>query len=194
MRINVTGGGDVSGRDVSYTVAPGQRVYFTSGSFSTASYNANARQLSYIRIDSLPSSSQGILYYGSGSRVSTGQNFYLETSSRSRNLINDIYFAANSSYSGSFTIPYTGYSVSETSNTSVKSFTGQIYISVGTGTTRGSGNVAYSVRNGDTVYFSASDFSQASFSSSFSRSYFRSAAWMRYSTWFSEFCIITYDP
>ncbi|MBR1496509.1 MAG: S-layer homology domain-containing protein [Oscillospiraceae bacterium] len=164
IRINVTGPNVISGREIRYTLDRGQRVYLNPSDFSNASYNATTAQLNYIILNSLPSSNAGVMYYGSGTnnRANTGTSYYLGAYASgygSPRYIGDLCFSANSDYSGSFSIPFTGY------NTNGTSFTGSIYFTVGTGSTGGNGgNVSYTVRSGETLGLRASDFSDASYS------------------------------
>lgn len=113
--------------------------------------------LNYIRFDSLPTASQGALYYryrsasNTGSEVRTGTSYYYGSYSPR---LDDVTFVPNKDYSGTVYIPFTGWS------TNGDRFSGTIEIDVkGTG---GSGNVWYVCAPGKTRDFSVSDFNRLS--------------------------------
>lgn len=154
VTITVAGGG---GGDISYQVSSGDYVTFNRGDFNDLCRDATGRTLDYIRFTSLPSSSEGTLYYryrSSGSydsQVTANKNYYYSTSGSNR--ISEISFVPNSNYSGGITIPFTGY------NTSGDTFSGVISIEVGEGA---SANITYNTDQDTVVTFDVTDFDDAS--------------------------------
>lgn len=137
---------------VHYNTPKGQAVTFGSGEFNDACRSFTGRTLNYIRFTSLPSSGAGVLYYNyyssSSSRVSTGTD-YRRSGSPS---ISSITFVPASGYTGTVTIPFTGYD-----EDSVR-FNADVTISVGSGSGR---TISYSAPAGGSVRFNASDFDSA---------------------------------
>ena len=137
---------------VHYATPKNQSVDFASGDFNDASRRITGQTLSHIRFTSLPSSSAGVLYYNysgsSSSRVSTGTD-YRRSGSPS---LSNITFVPASGYTGTVTIPFTGYDDSNVR------FTGTVTIAVGGGSSR---TISYSVPAGAFVRFNASDFNSA---------------------------------
>lgn len=137
---------------VHYSTPRGQAVTFGSGDFNDACRSLTGRALSYIRFTSLPSSSAGVLYYNyynsSSSRVSTGTD-YRRSGSPS---ISSVTFVPASGYTGTVTIPFTGYDEDNVR------FNADVTISVGSGSGR---TISYSVSTNGFVRFSASDFDSA---------------------------------
>lgn len=138
---------------VNYTVAPGRTVDLRSADFNSACREVTETTLDYIRFDSLPDSSQGTLYFNyrnasnTGSRVTSGTKYYRTGSSQ----ISDITFVPASGYTGSVSVPFTGY------NTKGDTFSAHMVIRV----TESGGTVRYSVREGDPVTFDERDFNEA---------------------------------
>lgn len=137
---------------VHYNTPRGQAVTFGAGDFNDAGYAITGRSLSYIRFTSLPSSSAGVLYYNysnsSSSRVTTGTD-YRRSGSPS---ISNVTFVPAGSYTGTVTIPFTGYD-----EDSVR-FNGTVTISVGGG---GGQIISYTAAANGSVRFNASDFNSA---------------------------------
>ena len=137
---------------VHYNTPRGQAVTFGAGDFNDAGYAITGRSLNYIRFTSLPSSSAGILYYNysnsSSSRVTTGTD-YRRSGSPS---ISNVTFVPAGSYTGTVTIPFTGYD-----EDSVR-FNGTVTVSVGGG---GGQIISYTVAANGSVRFNASDFNSA---------------------------------
>ena len=127
--------------DITYTTSSGSPVDFDVDDFSNACSNATGRSLSYVKF-SLPTSSQGTLYYnytsngGYDSTVSSGKEYYRSKSP----YISYITFVPKSTYSGTCTITYTGV---DTSNVQ---FTGQVVIKVSD-----SGDVTYTTAKDEPV-------------------------------------------
>ncbi len=144
ISVSSSGGGDVSYRTNLKT-----RVSFLAADFSDACDAATGSTLNYIRFNSLPSSTYGTLYHNTDGRVSTGTNYYRTGSG---NLIGNLSFVPANSYSGSFSIPYTGYT------TGGKTYSGYVYINV---SSRSSSDVSYEGKTGQRLQFAASDFSDA---------------------------------
>ena len=141
--------GSTGSTDVSYTTSVGRSVSFKPKDFNAASIDYNGTSLDYVKFD-LPAASEGVLYYNytdSGSyssRVGSTTRYYRSGSSPR---ISGITFVPAAGFSGTVTIPYTGYQDSG-------SFTGRVVIRV-------SGDddaVSYTTTRGKTVYFEAADF------------------------------------
>ena len=137
---------------VHYNTPKNQPVTFGAGDFNDAGYAITGRSLNYIRFTSLPASSAGILYYNytstSSSRVTTGTD-YRRSGSPS---ISNITFVPAGSYTGTVSIPFTGYD-----EDSVR-FNGTVTVSVG----GGSGQIiSYTAAPNGFVRFNASDFNSA---------------------------------
>ena len=153
MTINVyAADGDGGAGGVEYTTGVGQRVTLNAADFNAACQDANDRTLSYIYFDELPPASQGILYYSytssSSSRVDTSTRYYRSgTGSR----ISSITFVPAGSFSGTVTVPYTGY------DTQGVSYKDELVIHV----SDAAGAVSYSTDAGEPVTFRAEDFNDA---------------------------------
>lgn len=103
-----------------YTVDPGKTVYFEEDDFVTVADMEMDYYFSRITIDSLPNSSAGSLYYLNGSNVSrvrAGRDYL-------RGDLSYLHFAASDDFTGSITIPFTGYDSSSRRH----SFSGNIVI------------------------------------------------------------------
>ena len=141
-------GGTRPGTDTTYydyTVNSGSSVNLNATAFNNAFRAAMGVDLSYIRFNSLPSSSQGTLRYRTGNsayynNVSTAQSFYRIGTTSSALLIGNISFLANASFTGVVRIPYTGYSANG------RSYTGEITIQVNPNTIYYTGTTASSFR------------------------------------------------
>ena len=114
-----------------YTVAPGKRVFFESSDFDNAARAEMGANYSLyrIRFTSLPPSSAGRLSYMSGSSIT---NASADTDYIHYNLSN-LSFLAAEGFTGSVTIPFTGYSYAYFSSGYVpsgsRSFSGTVTIS-----------------------------------------------------------------
>ncbi|MGE4275711.1 MAG: Ig-like domain-containing protein, partial [Lawsonibacter sp.] len=89
-----------SGAAISYTGYSGRRLYFDTSDFSDASYDETGYQLNYVRF-TLPSSSRGILYYNSSTKVTSGTSYYRTGSSR---LLEDVSFIPDEDFTGTVSI------------------------------------------------------------------------------------------
>lgn len=106
--------GNSSGtQTIRYSVYSGRAVQFEDSDFNSECVAATGSTLNYVRFE-LPSASRGLLCYdysGSGSRVSsvnTSTRYYRGNSGSNR--LDRVYFLADSRYTGSVSISYTGYS------------------------------------------------------------------------------------
>ena len=147
--------GSASG-GVEYTIAPNQRVTMVPADFNTVSRDKNGSTLSYILFDALPASNEGVLYYDyssagdPGDRVTTSTRYY-RTSSNSQPRLDRVSFVPASGFTGTVSIPYTGY------DTSGGRFTDTLVIHV----TENSGAVTYTTTVNRPVSFNAPDFNEA---------------------------------
>lgn len=143
--------GSTGSTDVSYAATVGRGVSFKPKDFNAASIDYNGTSLNYVKFD-LPAASEGVLYYnytGSGSytsRVDSSTRYYRSGSSPR---ISGITFVPAAGFSGTVTIPYTGYQYSA-------SFTGRVVIRV----SGDDGVVSYTTTRGKAVYFEAADFNE----------------------------------
>ena len=115
----------------------------------------NYQTVSFIRFDSLPSPSEGTLYYDYRSASNTGSPASLDTSyyyGTHTPRIDRLVFAAAEGYVGTVRIPFTGYTTDGTR------FTGNVEVNVRAGTGTGTGEIRYTCAPGRSVTFSASDF------------------------------------
>ena len=141
--------GSTGSTDVSYTTSVGRSVSFKPKDFNAASIDYNGESLDYVKFD-LPAASEGVLYYNYtdsssySSRVDSATRYYRSGSSPR---ISGITFVPAAGFSGTVTIPYTGYQDSD-------SFTGRVVIRV----SGDDGIVSYTTTRGKTVYFEAADF------------------------------------
>lgn len=155
LTITVGDRSDVKEGGPIYTTANGGPVTFDDRDFEDyrAKVLSGGNTLSYIRFDSLPAASQGILYYdyrtaGSpGSRVSAGTSYYYSTRTPR---LDRITFVPAESFTGTVRIPFTGW------DRDGRSFSGEVEIAVrGSG---GSGDIRYTCSPGRSVSFLNSDF------------------------------------
>lgn len=152
VTIAVSGSG---GGDLSYSTNSNGYARFDSDDFNKYCKGVTNRNLNYVYF-TLPSSSQGTLYYNyrsSGSydsRVSESTRYYRSSSQQ----LSNVYFVPNSGYSGTATVSFTAY------DTDGERVSGVVSIRVdgkGDGT-----DVSYSCSKNDRVKFKASDFNDAS--------------------------------
>ena len=140
----------VDAGDVSYSARAGRPVDFNASDFNAACRSAIGESLSHIRFEP-PSSSKGTLYYNyqnsssTGSKVSSSTSYYRTGSPQ----LSNVSFVPKSVYSGTVTIPFTGYGVDG------GRFTGTVRIFVDAS---GDDIVTYSAISGDVVAFEAADF------------------------------------
>ncbi|MGO5114619.1 S-layer homology domain-containing protein [Candidatus Avoscillospira sp. LCP25S3_F1] len=137
------------GGNVRYTAYQGGKVNFDDADFNSECQKRTGSSLSYVQFQ-LPSSSQGALYYN---YTSSGNYDSAVTSSRkyyrySTPYLDKVTFVPNSSFVGTATIPYTGWS------TNGKSFTGTVTIDV----YNSAQQISYTIRSGGVADFNAVDF------------------------------------
>ncbi len=97
---------------VHYTISRNQTVTLRVSDFSDACRRLTGENLGVIRFTSLPAASAGTLYYGYVSATSTGSHVLANTDYRRDGTpaLSSITFVPASGYSGTVTIPFTGYS------------------------------------------------------------------------------------
>ena len=104
-----SGGGNVTGSTIYYSVDAGEAVWFNSYDFAAAGIYLVGEQPSYIRFYQLPSTLSGRLYYRYGmsgqALVQTSTNYYLDDAL----YLSDVSFVAASSASGTVTVQYRAY-------------------------------------------------------------------------------------
>ncbi len=152
MTINIYSASGESSGGVEYETGINQRLTLNASDFNDACGEFNNRTLSYIYFDELPPASQGILYYNytsaSSSRVDTSTRYNRgNTSPR----ISSVTFVPASNFSGTVTIPYTGW------DTAGQSYKDNLVIRVSDAV----GTVYYTTGVGDPVTFRAEDFNEA---------------------------------
>lgn len=145
---------------LTYDINRGGVAYFDDFRFSSYCRQVldSSKTLSYIRFSSLPSVSEGVLYYNynssSRTQATTGTNYYYSSSSP---YIDRLAFAAASGFTGTVKIPFTGWT------TDGVSFTGNVEINVqGGGSSGTAGDILYICGAGRTVYFDDTDFNALS--------------------------------
>ena len=152
VTVTVRGADGSQGGDVEYSTGLNQRQTLSAGDFNDACQRVTGRNLDYIRFESLPGSSAGILYLNytgsSSSRAVTGRNYYRSSTPR----ISNLSFVPARGYSGTVTIPFTG------TSTSGGTFSGNLIIHVDDDL----GTVHYNTPRSRAVTFDASDFNDAS--------------------------------
>lgn len=145
-------GSSSSNSSLTYYCRPGERVYFETSDFSSTCEDKNDAQFDYVRFDQ--PTSHGDLYYDDDDLVDTDIRFY-RTGSRRR--VDDVYFEADSNYTGTVYVPFICYDVNG------NRFSGDVRIKVSNSSYSSSGTVSYSCRPGGRVYFNDSDFSDVSY-------------------------------
>ena len=142
---------------VHYSVSRNQTVTLNAWDFNDASRRLTGEALASIRFNSLPASGAGVLYYGyvsatsPGSRVTAGTDYRRDGTPS----LSSVTFVPASGYTGTVTIPFTGYDDRGTR------FDGTLTIAVeGGGSSAGSYNVYYT-GSSLPIAFQASDFQSA---------------------------------
>lgn len=152
MTINVYAANGESGGGVEYTTGINQRLTLNAADFNDACLEESGRSLSYIYFDELPAAAQGTLYYNytsaSSNRVDT-ETRYSRGSTSPR--ISGVTFVPAGNFSGSVTIPYTGW------DTAGQSYKDNLVIHV----SDAAGTVYYSTEADTPVTFRAEDFNEA---------------------------------
>lgn len=145
VRIAVGSGDGV----VSYSTTAGRAVTFAASDFNEACLEELGRNLNYVRF-TLPASSRGTLYYdrsssNGGSAVSASTRYYRNSSA----YLSRVSFVPAGSYTGTVSIPFTGYDVNG------DTFSGTVEIRVGGAV---SSDLSYSILVDDVLTFEAADF------------------------------------
>ena len=134
-----------------YTVAPGKSVSFDVNDFNDLSRSVTGYSLDYVRF-TLPSSSEGVLYYNytssSSEKVSAGKNYYRSSTP----YLDRVDFVAASGFTGTVSIPFTGWSTNGTT------FSGTVTVRVKTITD----GISYHTESGRAVNFQVGDFNDIS--------------------------------
>jgi len=123
-----------------YTVFTGKSVHLSAYDFNAACVAATGASLNYVQFSPLPAVGEGALRYTWGNSsttysLSTSTRCYRSRSNTWDVQLDNVFFLANTAYTGTVTIPFVGY------NTSGTSFTGEVIITVTPPTT------------GDSVYY-----------------------------------------
>lgn len=134
---------------LNYQVVGGNVLTFQDGDFDDYCRAATGDSLDYVRF-TLPTTSQGTLYYdytsssNYGSKVSASRNYYRSSSP----YLDRVSFVPSSSYSGTFSLSFTGWS------TKGRQFSGTVTITV---TQKQAGSITYTTSY-NPVTFQAADF------------------------------------
>ena len=156
IQVSAANGSTGSTGDVRYSTARDRKVTFDASDFNDVCFAITGERLNYVRFD-LPASLEGTLYYdysGSGSyasRVSDTTRYYRSSSPQ----ISRITFVPASGFTGTVSIPYTGY------DRDGGRFTGTVRITVGS--TYGTDVVRYTIPQNGYVRFNGDDFNDACF-------------------------------
>ena len=156
IQVSAANGSTGSTGDVRYSTARDRKVTFSASDFNDVSLDRNGYRLNSIYL-SLPASLEGTLYYdysGSGSygsRVSDTTRYYRSSSPQ----ISRITFVPAQGFTGTVSIPYTGY------DRDGGRFTGTVRITVGS--TYGTDVVRYTIPQNGYVRFNGDDFNDACF-------------------------------
>lgn len=138
---------------VVYNTGMGQKVTMDRTDFDRVCREKTGYTLNYIIFDSLPASSAGTLYYdytsssSYDSRVNLSSRYYRGTTTPRLSLVS---FVPASGYSGTVSIPYTGY------DTQGNRYTDTLTINVSTR----SRVIRYTTMAGQTVTFNTADFNE----------------------------------
>lgn len=136
-----------------YQSTYGESIYFDGADFNELCQSLNGRSLNYVCFEP-PASTCGTLYrstnYSSSTKVKSTTKFYRSGGSYQ---IDDVVFVPNSTYTGTFEIPFSGY---DTSNGRIS---GLVQITVARKS--GSVTVSYQTNNSGSVNFDEADFDLA---------------------------------
>jgi len=132
-----------------YNVGPGETATLRLSDFRSYLSAMGGGNLSHVHFKSLPSSSQGTLYYnyrsGSGTPVTTDANYY----SGRQPYLDQVTFVSASGFDGTVSIPF------EAVDTQGTRVSGDLVVNV---TVQGSGDVHYTVGPGQSVTFGQQNF------------------------------------
>lgn len=148
--VNVRGGS--SSGDVLYTCAPGRSVSFDDTHFNRLCRDLTGSSLNYLEFQSLPSGSDGTLYYNN-STARTNTRYY-NGSSTPR--IDNLSFRASNSFSGSVNIPFVGRS------TSGMTFNGIVTVSSNGSGSSSRESIHYTANSSSAAVFDRDDFDDLS--------------------------------
>ncbi len=142
---------------ISLSVYNDDEVSFSGSKFNSVCKTATGKNLDYVKF-TLPSSSAGVLYYDydgtDEEKITKSTKIYYDDDPD----LDDITFVPKSSYSGTVTIKYTGYNISD------KEFSGTVKIKVSDADDDEDDEdydvdtVSYTVYNDDELYFDGEDF------------------------------------
>lgn len=141
---------DVRNSDVYYSTSAGKAVDFSASDFNDACKDATGENLRRVKFE-LPSSTKGTLYYNYrnsssvGAKISASASYYRSSYPQ----LSNVTFVPKSGYTGTVTIPFTGYDVEDSQ------FSGTVRISVGPSDDV---SITYKVFSGSSVDFDAADF------------------------------------
>lgn len=139
---------------VTYTMEAGDKQELYEKDFNKVSKEATGRDLDYIKITSLPKSSEGKLYYkykkSAEKKVSKNDLYYIDESP----YLSEVTFVSDKDHSGTVTFDYTGY------DTKGKTFTGEVQIKT-SGSSKNA-TVFYSADADGVVGFEEKDFNDIS--------------------------------
>lgn len=133
--------------DITYFTTQNTAKTFTASDFNTACVNVTGTSLTYVYF-TLPSSTNGVLYYGYSSPAILGTAVTSNSPYSLQNL-SYITFVPAANYTGTIVIPYTGVAANSVS------YTGYIKMTVG------SSSVSYTTSKNTVKAFTVSDFSAA---------------------------------
>ena len=148
--VNVRGGS--SSGDVLYTCAPGRSVSFDDTHFNRLCRDLTGSSLNYVEFQSLPSGSDGTLYYNN-STARTNTRYYNGSSSPR---IDNLSFRASNSFSGSVNIPFVGRS------TSGMTFNGVVTVSSNGSGSGSRESIHYTANSSSAAVFDRDDFDDLS--------------------------------
>jgi len=146
-----------SSGDLTYTIERNDVLSLSDTDFNRFCRNATGSELDYVRFTSLPTKSQGALYFKYSSRtgdydheVTTGsqERYYY----KGTDALSEVSFVPGENYTGTVTIRFTAYSVSTGSNSTVN---GTLAITVGKGKTA---DITYNTDKNVPVVLDVQDF------------------------------------
>ena len=135
---------------ISYGTDADETVTFDGSDFAEVCEDATDEDFSYVKFTTLPSSSAGVLYYDydeddtTHTKVTTSKSY-------DEDALSEITFVPKSSYSGTVTVSYTGYSDDSTS------YTGTVKLVVASDDITADA-ISYTTDEDETVTFDGSDF------------------------------------
>lgn len=153
VTIYVSGSSAGGTGDINYTSSSGKKVTFSASDFNDLSKKLNDENLSYVRF-TLPSSSEGTLYYNYSSsssydsKVSSNTKYYRSSTPS----ISKVSFVPKSGFSGTAEVDFTGYDVDG------DTFKGVVSIRVRDGGSSSKGDLDYEIRVDEIFTMDATDF------------------------------------